>query len=171
MPDEMRTLLLMRHAEAAAGLLGTDHDRELTARGHAEAKRAGEHLAGVGRIDHVLVSSARRTQQTFTGVVAGGAQVRRHELRDDIYEASIGAILEAVQTVPDDVRTLLVIGHSPGIPGLATTLANDPSAPYPSVRMPKGFAPATIVRLGVDRPWLDLGPGQADLVEVVEPER
>lgn len=165
-----RTLILMRHAEAGLGLLGSDHERPLTERGRQEATAAGARLAGTD-IDHALVSDALRTVQTGVALLEGGARIGRRELRSDIYEASIPALLEAVQTVPDDVRTVLVIGHSPDIPGLATVLANDPSAAYPSVRMPKGFAPATIVRLAVDRPWLELGPGQADLVDVIEPGR
>ena len=164
-----RTLLLMRHAEASAGLMGTDAARSLSQRGVHEAREAGERLASLGTVDHALVSTARRTLQTLDGLRAGGLAIARVEERDDVYEASVRALLEAVQTAPDDAATLLVLGHAPGIPGLATMLANDPAAAYPSVRMPKGFAPATVVRLSVDRPWSDLDAGQADVVDILQP--
>ena len=59
----MHTLLLMRHAQAAP-MAATDHDRPLTAYGRRQAHEMGLQLAG-RKIDLAMVSSARRTQQTF----------------------------------------------------------------------------------------------------------
>lgn len=164
-----RTLLLMRHAEAAAGLMGTDRERELTARGHGQAREAGERLAVDGAVDVAAISASTRTRQTLDGLVEGGLAVARVVERDDLYEAMAPALLRVVRSAPTAARTVLLVGHVPGIPALATVLANDPAAPYPTVRMPKGFAPATCVRLTIDVPWAQVGPGCAVDVQTLTP--
>ena len=68
----MRQLILMRHAQAVgAAPAGGDRERALSAAGRAEAVRIGQALKARGvRPDLAMVSAARRTRETWTGVAS-----------------------------------------------------------------------------------------------------
>ena len=122
MPDS-RVLILMRHAEAAhpGGL--RDHDRPLSTHGWRDAVAAGQWIrAQVSAVEAVLCSTAARTRQTLqaTGITA---PVECVEFVDDLYGGGIDDIVEVISRAPGDARTLLVIGHAPGIPATAYELA------------------------------------------------
>ena len=36
--------------------------------------------------------------------------------RQELYDADVEAILGSIRELPDDVRTLLFVGHAPGVP-------------------------------------------------------
>src|SRR5690606_1043626 len=143
-----------------------DVDRPLAERGHREAALAGDWIREhVGTVDAVLCSSARRTRETFaaTGIDAPVAFL------DGIYEAWTGDVLAAVNQVDPLVRTLLVIGHAPGTPGLATRLAGDRSDPLLVNQVRAGFPTSAIAVLDTELPWAELDAASATLTEVVIP--
>jgi phosphohistidine phosphatase len=118
----MRRLMLLRHAKSGWPGGVSDLDRPLATRGRDAAPLIARHLADEGLVpDLVLVSPARRTQETWNLVrgAAADAQVRTDSR---IYEAPPGRLLEVVQEVRPEVRTLLMIGHNPGFEGLAKAL-------------------------------------------------
>jgi phosphohistidine phosphatase len=124
-PGTERTLVLLRHAKAEPPDDGTDADRPLTARGHADAAAAGAWLARHGvRPDVVLCSTARRTRQTWLGVatlLTGPAgPVVRYE--PSAYEASPAGLLGLVRSVPPEAVTVLLVAHNPGISLLSALL-------------------------------------------------
>lgn len=169
MTTTTRTLLLMRHSEAGHGG-GGDHARELTAQGHRDSRAAGRWLADqVGEIDHVVVSSATRTRQTWEDAVDGGARGTDVQVRDEVYDAGARDLADLLLEVPDEARSVLVVGHVPGVPALVQALASADSRPEAVEAMGRGFATTTIARLTVERPWGDVDAGTADLVEVVTP--
>jgi phosphohistidine phosphatase len=111
----MMNIILWRHAEAEDGL--NDMARELTGRGHAQAKAMAaflrKHLPGNTRI---LVSPARRTQQTASA------------LTDDFITtsaiapgASAHAILQAAHWSNSN-ENVLVVGHQPTLGLVAAEL-------------------------------------------------
>ncbi len=155
-----RTLILLRHGKADYPGGTRDYDRPLADRGEAEASAAGRWIRSTQpHVDAVLCSASLRTRQTFaaTGIVAPAT------FSDDVYEASTGDILRAVQQTGPDTRTLMVVGHAPGIPGLAMLLAgaesdqdalDEVSAKFPTSAM------AVLIHAG---DWASLGREQATL--------
>lgn len=117
-----RTLVLMRHGKSGYPPATPDHDRPLAERGDRQAALAGRWMADEGlRIDAVLCSTSTRTRQTLarTGIDAPVTFV------EDIYGGAPEEILEAIRIhAPADARTILVVGHEPGMP--STALALDP---------------------------------------------
>ena len=121
----MRRLMLLRHAKSAHPAGGSDIDRPLAPRGREAAPRIGAYLRDEGLFpDLVLVSSARRTRETWDLVrPALGDVAARLEPR--IYEAPADRLLAVVREVEPDVRALLMIGHNPGFADLARWLVGD----------------------------------------------
>ncbi|MBS0999895.1 histidine phosphatase family protein [Acetobacter persici] len=146
-----RRLLLLRHAEAASPPGGdfseeADLARALTAEGRLAASRCGAWLrARALAPDLVLCSPARRTRETLAALAPfqppPALPIR---FCPEIYEAPPAALLACIRQAPADARTVLLVGHNPGISALARWL--DPQAEV----LEQGFATAS---LAVFRMW------------------
>ena len=65
---------------------------------------------------------------------------------DRVYEASADRLLGLVRDVPDDVRTLVLVGHNPGMEQLASLLAGDDVI----------MRTSGIVEFSVEGPWSEV---------------
>ena len=158
--DGPRTLILLRHGKADYPGGTRDFDRPLADRGEVDAAAAGAWLRDhQPPVDAALCSSSLRTRQTFaaTGIAA---DVR---YADEVYEASPGDVLAEIRRTPDEVRTLLVIGHSPGMPGLANRLAGAATDPEAARQLSAHFPTSGMAILTV-KDWATLSPGDGTLV-------
>ena len=121
----MRQLILMRHGKAVAASATGDHTRALSPRGRAEALEAGRRIAELARPEAMLVSDSTRTLETLDSAAPALPQDLARRVTRNLYGASADAILAEIRATPDEVATLLVIGHNPGIGDLARRLARD----------------------------------------------
>jgi phosphohistidine phosphatase len=162
-----RTLLLMRHAKSDYPPGVVDHDRPLAPRGIRQAGLAGDWLrASAPTIDGVLCSTATRARQTLlnTGI---DAKVRYSER---LYDATPGTVIEEINTVDDEVSTLLVVGHEPTTSALALALADDRSSDIAAAeRICAKFPTSAIAVLTVSCGWKDLELGTASLIDFEVP--
>ena len=85
------------------------------------------------------------------------------EHRDEIYDAHPEAILGAIREVGTDVAVLVVIGHAPGIPGLASLLAAGAGSESAHDELGDGMPTSAIAVLSYSGTWSDLHPGDATL--------
>jgi len=172
-PTSERTLTLVRHAKAEHMRGKPDHDRELSPRGRKDAHAIGVWLSDSSHavvLDLALCSTSERTRQTLDGIRAGGASANDTHFDERIYEASAAGLLEVLREVPDSVNTVLLIGHAPGIPVLATSLAhNDSGSTDVMDRLSLGFPTSGLAVLGFDGPWATLAPETAYLRDFVVP--
>jgi phosphohistidine phosphatase len=120
----MRRLLLFRHAKAERSLPGMDdRGRELIDRGRRDAARIGAYIASHALVpDRVLVSPARRTQETWKYAATALRPAPAATTVERIYDATPHAILAAVKDAPAAAHTLMVVGHNPGLHELALML-------------------------------------------------
>ncbi|GAB76635.1 phosphohistidine phosphatase [Austwickia chelonae] len=119
MTDIPRVLVLIRHAEAVPFSREGDAQRALTESGRAVARALGERLSREGvRADLMICSPAVRTVQTCEELRRGGLQVQDLWGEQSLYDADVEDVVDAIREVPDDVRTLVVLGHAPGVPGV-----------------------------------------------------
>ncbi|RDJ09642.1 SixA phosphatase family protein [Rhizobium grahamii] len=169
-PSTKRRLLLLRHAKSAWPENVPDHDRPLAGRGEKAAPLIGRYLAREKLIpDLVLVSSARRTQETW-GLLAKelpSAIAKRDT--EDLYEASAAKIAAVVQTIDPKVRTLMLIGHNPGFQDLADGLIGE-GDPAACTRIREKFPTAAlaVIEFDADR-WKDLRPRSGLLERFITP--
>ena len=120
----MRRLLLLRHAKSDWPADVADLERPLAARGRAEAPAIGAFMAREElRPDLALVSPARRTRQTWT-LIASALGDPPHEVEPRLYMATADTLLGLVRKTRGNVRTLLLLGHNPGLEELARGLSN-----------------------------------------------
>src|SRR5690349_14981710 len=103
----------MRHAKAEP-FAASDHERELARRGVRDATEAGRWAAEADVLpDYVVVSSAARTQGTWSAFVAGSGVGTDAVTDRALYSAGTDGALEIVRTVPADARTVMLVGHNP----------------------------------------------------------
>jgi phosphohistidine phosphatase len=115
------TLLLLRHAEAAAAQPGlADMDRPLSAHGHTEARDAADCLAAAKlRIDAMLVSPALRTRETAMIVAAKLDIADELHYEPALYLGEPEALLPPLRRCTPEQNTVLMVGHNPGLSALA----------------------------------------------------
>lgn len=157
-----RTLILLRHAKSDYPPGVADHDRPLAKRGIREAGLAGDWLrANAPSVDQVLCSTATRTRNTLerTGIEAPVSY------RDELYDAMPGTVIAAINTVGDDVGTLLVIGHEPTMSSVALGLAGAAGTDAAvAQQISEKFPTSGIAVLRVSGGWADVEPGSGALV-------
>lgn len=163
----MRRLILMRHAKSSwADPDLRDLDRPLNKRGRRSAELLGRWLRERGRMpDVALVSSARRTQETWAGVVAAAAPAPTRSL-PELYHAGPEDMLSILRRAPTEARSVLLLGHQPGIGAMAHRLLAEPPADPAFGNYPTG-ATAIIAFDGED--WADVGWGRGRLEDFVVP--
>ena len=128
----MRHLIyLLRHTKSSwdePALL--DHERPLAKRGRKAAALLREHFdeAGVAP-DLVLCSSAVRAIQTLEGVREGLPAGARVEIESDLYAAGAASLLGRLRRLPEEVGSVMLVGHNPGIEDLAAELLGRAATP------------------------------------------
>jgi len=167
------TLILVRHAKAEHAPGIPDHDRELSPQGRKDAEAIGGWLSSPDHavvLDLVLCSTAERTRQTLNGVCAGGASVRETRFDERIYDGGAAGLLDVLREIPDSANAVIMIGHAPGIPVLASALARDDSRTSEVVdRLSLGFPTSGLAVLGFQGRWAALAPEAAYLQDFVVP--
>jgi len=171
MSAEMRQLLLLRHAKSSWDDPALpDHARPLNARGRRAAQAMAAEMQRLGLSpDVVLVSSARRTLQTMEALhpFEGSPIVN---VMDGLYLAPWRGMLETLNAVPDTARSVLVIGHNPGLHELALELLT-PDHPQTRAlgRLREAYPTGSLAEFSLAAPWHGLSPGGARLVRYVVP--
>lgn len=167
----MRRLLLLRHAKSAYPQGVGDIDRPLNTRGREAAPLMGAYIAREALTpDHVMVSPARRTQETWDAVRAEMPGTPM-ETVPSIYEAPAGRILDAIRSAPAEARSLLVIGHNPGLGDLALRLAGEgPKDLQRDLREKFPTAALAVLEFDAER-WEDIAAGAGRLVRYVRPRQ
>lgn len=159
-----RRLVILRHAKAERGHT-TDHDRPLSPRGRADAIAAGRWLAESKYApDLALCSSATRAKETWV--------LAATELEDGIptsyergaYHADVPDLMTLLRATSDEVKTLLLIGHNPGLHYLVLGLIG--SGPEALVRQAhEHMATAGLAVLEIPGTWAELAEGGSKLTE------
>ncbi|MER5290996.1 histidine phosphatase family protein [Streptomyces pharetrae] len=166
---EPRRIVLFRHAKADWPQVN-DHERPLAERGRKDAAEAGRRLVDTGiPFDLALCSTATRTRETWKLAVHEFAHRPKTVYEERLYEASPGELIAVLNETPDDAQNLLLIGHNPGVHGLAEVLAGSAEA-EPRERMnSRGFPAAAFAVLSFSGAWKTLEPGVATLLDYWAP--
>jgi phosphohistidine phosphatase len=172
MEKRVKTVLLLRHAKSAWGDARlTDHDRPLSRRGERAALAMARHITKkLPRPDLILCSTAVRARQTLAPLVPLlKSPAPPIALEKGLYLATEDALLERLRAVPDDVGTVLMIGHNEGLWHFAVELAGDGKAAQLAALRAKLPTGALVVLSAPIEHWQGLAPAGTTLAAFVRP--
>jgi phosphohistidine phosphatase len=125
----MKTLLVLRHAKSSwSDQTLDDHERPLNERGLRDAPRMGA-LVRERRLtpDLIISSDAMRARMTAEAVAETDRAVGEIQLDPRLYLAGPADILAVLREVTETtVRTVMIVGHNPGLEYLVAQLTGDP---------------------------------------------
>ena len=116
----------------------------------------------------MLCSSARRTVLTCNGILPAFPADTTVEVEQDLYGASGPRLLARLRRLDDDVPSVLVIGHNPGMHSLASMLTGAGDAELRG-QLTTAFPTGARATLAFHGSWADLGAGTATLEAFVVP--
>ncbi len=172
----MKAVYLLRHAKsdwAEAGL--KDHERPLSERGKKAAPQMAAYIKSKKyRPDLILCSTARRTVETYDALkeVLGDSVSVRFE--DSLYLAEPRHLMDRLRWLDDAVKSVMIIGHNPGIAQLALQLTQSPKDGEEEKihkRMREKFSTGAlaVIRLPI-KAWADLKEGHGRLADFMRPK-
>lgn len=166
----LRRLVVLRHAKSAWPAGVADRERPLAPRGRRDAPAAGRAIAETDCLpDLALCSTALRARQTWELASAQWGTPPPVRLVPGLYAADVPDLLEAVYEVPAQVRTLLLIGHNPGLEELVLELAGDGLNDALERVRTKFPTSAIAVLAWHGGTWDSLTPGTALLTDMIVP--
>lgn len=153
----MKQLLILRHAQALGTEIGgSDKTRKLSPNGIADAKALGKVMVKDGlQPDLVLCSGAVRTRETLAGVLESYDTLET-DFVDPLYNADFLTLKNTIHDASDDIQSLMIVAHNPGVHQLAARLAADDGSSRVE-RLLLAYMPATLTVLACDiARWGDL---------------
>ena len=164
-----RTLVLLRHSKSVPPESMPDLERPLSDRGQADARAAGRYLVAQGiEADLVLCSPSQRTRETWQYAAEAGATAADVWYDRRIYDADADELLDVIHETPTEARTVILVGHGPGVPWLADELALDGTSPE-RVELTQKYPTSGLAVLHLTCRWSDLAADDADLVSYAVP--
>lgn len=138
----MKMLFLLRHAKSSWKDKGLpDHDRPLNKRGRWDAPNMGRLLQKEELVpDMILSSTALRARDTAV-IVAKSCHYKGQIAHvDSLYLGGPEAYLDALRSLSDDFKSVLVVGHNPDLEELVMMLTEQaeeiPTAALAQIRLP-----------------------------------
>lgn len=158
----MKTIYLLRHAKSSWDDPDlADFDRPLNSRGLKAARFIGALMFERGiKPERIVSSPAKRAKQTAV-LVREIAELPKLEIDDRIYEASSLTLFNLVSEFADDTRSVLIVGHNPGMEELIRLLTGEPHS-IPTAALSR-------LTLNIDR-WSDLALDSGTLDFIIRPK-
>jgi len=160
----------MRHAKSDWSVeSNTDFERPLSIRGEKAARLMGKWLKkNYYEIERIICSPALRAKQTCHRIIKElGIAGNNVYWESEIYEASLNRLLAIISQHSKDVRTLLLIGHNPGLDQLLCYLSKTPP---PITTSGKLLTTAALAILDYGNTPITTNPHQARLQNMIRPE-
>jgi phosphohistidine phosphatase len=169
----MLRLALLRHAKSSWDHPGLDDfERPLNARGKDAAPMMGQLLASMNfSPDAVLCSPAQRTRETLACIEPSFKDSPHSTtFHGGLYLAGASDILARIREVAAPAKSLLVIGHNPGLHALATHMASSGDAAQ-MARLEDRFPTAALALFSFDAAaWSDVKVKTGHLEAFITPK-
>ncbi|MFC5271172.1 SixA phosphatase family protein [Adhaeribacter terreus] len=155
----MKTLYLMRHAKSSWDFPElNDHDRPLNKRGRQDGPLMGQQLLSRDTSPDLILSSTAVRAITTATLVAKELDYDREKIQaqESIYKAGRNELIKIIQHVPDEINSLLIIGHNPILSEVANKLSPEALPDMPT---------AGVVALEFNcNSWLDISGDKSKLL-------
>lgn len=170
-------LFLLRHAksdwkqEATSGNTATavnaDFERPLSKRGLNDAPRMAEWLARQANKPAAMISSpAFRAYQTAL-IFAHALNIppKAIHFNNRIYEASLDTLLEIIRNLPEQEKSVLLVGHNPGLDSLVQALCKQVKPGSDG----KLMTTCAVAEVAIESRWQDISAKQGKLTRLSRP--
>ena len=162
-------LYLLRHAKSDWKKEATsDFERPLSKRGLASAPKMATWLAKQANKPETIISSpALRTYQTAL-VFSHALDIPTKDIRFDnrMYEADLNTLLEIIKTLPEQEKSVLLIGHNPGLDFLLQVLCKQ-AKPSSNGKL---MTTCAIAKISVESRWQDTSEKHCMLYSLSRPK-
>jgi phosphohistidine phosphatase len=121
----MKELLIIRHAKSSWGnLMDPDFERTLNERGHRDAPEMAQRVKNRGvAIQQFISSTATRALSTATYFAeAYGLKASDIILYPSLYHAPKETFFDVIADIPDEITTVAIFSHNPGITDFVNSL-------------------------------------------------
>jgi phosphohistidine phosphatase len=159
----MKTLFILRHAKSSwENADWSDFERPLNERGlEAAPLMGGVMKKNRFQPDIFLSSPARRAEQTAALVKQSSGFEAAIQFDERIYEASPARLLEVISEQNEKTKSILLIGHNPGLEGLLKVLTGE--------LQPMPTAGLAVVDLETDK-WSAIDSSKGNLRTLIRPK-
>ena len=123
---DLRNLSFIRHAKSSWDDMSLpDIHRPLNKRGERDAPLMAMKMMELGNKPELILTSPAKRAHTTAQIFADAADLpsRKVIVNDVLYGAGVSEIVEAVNQVDDQVRSVFVFGHNPTMTILANAFA------------------------------------------------
>lgn len=130
----MKKIFIIRHAKSDQSFFGNDFERPLNERGKADAPVMAKRLQDRKiKIDALISSPAKRARKTAE-LFAEGLKIPPDEIVfvSELYHAPAEAFYTIISGIPDNLSTVALFSHNPGI----TTFVNSLDTTVKTDNMP-----------------------------------
>ncbi len=162
----MKNLLLIRHAKSSWDDPELeDRERPLTKKGQNDAELIGEILKNHNiHLDKIFCSSALRARMTIE-IISKSLNFNPQEIvyLNELYNVSFYTLRDFLRELDDNLNSVAMVGHNPGLSELAHFLLYGFSRELPTCA-------AVFIELNIDK-WSDLKSGTGILKFVEYPQK
>ncbi len=158
----------MRHAKSDwSGLDKSDFDRPINQRGQKNAKRIGQWMVENGHLpEKIISSSALRARQTIELVVKQISEIDSNSILFDksLYLAEPETLIEIIQLYKNELNSLMLVAHNPGLEQLVHFLSSEADYEY------KNMTTANLVIFEYPDNNFDPSREKGKLIEFIKPK-
>lgn len=166
----MLSLALLRHAKSSWDATDIeDFDRPLNERGRSAAPLMAQALRELNFVpDLVMCSPAKRTRETLS-LISNAVKDVKVDFDEELYLTSQETLYGLLKAVPASAKKVLMIGHNPGMHGLALFLTGTGDAKSIS-RLEDKFPTAALAMFTFPQAsWHELLPASGHLETFITP--
>jgi phosphohistidine phosphatase len=114
----MKQLLIIRHAKSSWDFTSlSDFDRELNDRGHKDAPAMAKRLIDKSIFIDAFISSTAVRAFTTAKYFANAYQLKEKDIKpfNELYHASADTIFDVIAKTGDELQSIAVFTHNPGV--------------------------------------------------------
>lgn len=168
-----KTIYLARHAKSSWDSDAvSDFDRPLSHRGQKDAVNMGKELKRLEWLPEKIISSpAIRAKQTCHNLCEGMGLDSDEVVWDkDIYAAYVISLLHILSNLPEQIQSIMLIGHNPAIEDLLVHLCGEASLRRSFQKNGKLFTTGNVAKISVSVSWKGLVMSEAELEGLLRPK-
>lgn len=133
----MRKIILVRHAQSPfKNIKIKDFDRTLNKTGIFEANVMGNQIKKYKvEVDYIITSGASRALETCEIVSKCISYNKKIEKDNNIYNSSIDFMMNLINNISDEYKTIMIFGHNPTLHHLSQKLSGEIVYTFPTCSM------------------------------------